>query len=129
MSSKSGTEKRSVGKVCFAMEELMRFGEASHDGNPLYSTGTYARRTRFGDRADLYVLGGFVCPPRTQDRNNLYLSSIILEFPRPVSVGIDYTVENDLLTQLGIFKDKIALVIGAGRGLGSTDNSSPCLFE
>ncbi len=75
------------------MAELKRFGESSHDKNPLHISETYARKSPFGSQVVYGVLGGITCLRHLQERPNHHLVSLKLDFSGAIYVDIPYKLE------------------------------------
>ncbi|NJO09919.1 MAG: hypothetical protein HC873_09955 [Leptolyngbyaceae cyanobacterium SL_1_1] len=67
--------------LCFSPTDLQRFGEASHDRNPLHLSADYARKSPYGGQVVFGILGGLACLARLGDRPEEHLTSLTLDFP------------------------------------------------
>ncbi|NJL86454.1 MAG: SDR family NAD(P)-dependent oxidoreductase [Leptolyngbyaceae cyanobacterium SM1_1_3] len=79
--------------LCFSPTDLQRFGEASHDRNPLHLSADYARKSPYGGQVVFGILGGLACLARLGDRPEEHLTSLTLDFPGAMLVGIPYQIE------------------------------------
>ena len=66
------------------------FRRASHDASPIHVSDLYARRTAFGQPVVYGVLGFLLAASRLPLQREC-VSDLILEFPSPLFLGIDYT--------------------------------------
>jgi NAD(P)-dependent dehydrogenase (short-subunit alcohol dehydrogenase family) len=82
-----------VGVVRFALTDLDLFSAASRDRNPLHLDAGYARRTPYGERVVFGVLGALASLGRLRPRPGQVLASLLVEFPSPMLVGVDYRLE------------------------------------
>jgi NAD(P)-dependent dehydrogenase (short-subunit alcohol dehydrogenase family) len=78
--------------VRFSKDDLTVFSAASCDRNPLHLSTEFAHRSCYGQRVVFGILGAFACLAKAKPPVNSILSNIILEFPRPIFLDIDYEV-------------------------------------
>lgn len=92
----------------FSPADLDRFSAASHDVNPLHMSSHYARRTAYGERVVFGVLAAIEALSAGPERPGQVLTSLVLEFPSPVLIGVDYEVSVDS-------SDGLTAVVSDGR--------------
>ncbi len=73
------------------------FRRASHDASPIHVSDLYARRTSFGQPVVYGVLGFLTAASRLPLQQGA-VSDLILEFPSPLFLGIDYATSWDCRT-------------------------------
>ncbi|MGF1498605.1 MAG: SDR family NAD(P)-dependent oxidoreductase [Elainellaceae cyanobacterium] len=100
--------------VRFSIDDLELFSQASHDRNPLHLSDDYARKTPFANRVVFGILGGLFGLSHLQDRPEMRLSKIVLEFPAPLFVDLPYSFEINETTS-----EKAVIRIFDGRRLMS----------
>jgi NAD(P)-dependent dehydrogenase (short-subunit alcohol dehydrogenase family) len=78
--------------VRFSAGDLELFAGASYDRNPLHLLPDYARRTPYGQRVVYGILGALAALASTEATGRL--SRISIEFPRPIFLDVDYTLDS-----------------------------------
>jgi NAD(P)-dependent dehydrogenase (short-subunit alcohol dehydrogenase family) len=83
-------------KVRFSEEDLILFSELSGDRNPLHLSVEYASRNAYGERVVFGALGAIACLACLRPPSNKRVSSMTVEFLRPVFLDVSYHIESRL---------------------------------
>lgn len=79
--------------ISFSSDDVDLFSQASHDKNPLHLCEDYARKTPFSNRVVFGILGSLSSLKYIQDRPNLQLSKLSLDFSAPLYINSVYSLE------------------------------------
>lgn len=79
--------------IRFASADLDLFSAASQDSNPLHLDESHARRSPFGGRVVFGALGAVAALSRIAERPGETLTSLTVEFPSPMQLEVDYSIE------------------------------------
>lgn len=108
--------------ICFGEDLVAVFAIASHDGNPLHTSRTYARATPFGDPLVHGVLAALASLSRVSKRPEMSLSRLELGFRSPIYTGIEYGIRRDALP---VSTETVALFDGSDIALRATATFEP----